>query len=163
MKKIFFLLMSLFLFAISVNAETYSYPAADPVFTISFPDNWTIETDEELLHAMPADESVYVGIWAIDSVEDVDLVMDALDEEIANFIQDIETDEPVETEINEIPFIIVKGNGVVEDDIPVDFSGALFSTDGETFFVGLYFGTPEMIQKYTKKLDAILDSVSIPE
>lgn len=163
MKKTAFLLMSLFLFTMTAHADTYSYPGDDPIFTISFPDDWTIETEDELLHAMPADESIYVGVWAIDSIDDVDLVMEALDEEIASFIEDIETGEPVETEINDIPFIIVEGDGFVEDDIQVEFSAALFSTDGETFFVALYFGTPEMVEAYGEELDDILYSVSIPE
>ncbi|MCK5738454.1 hypothetical protein KAH55_04700 [bacterium] len=163
MKKTVFLLMGLFLFTMTANADTYSYPGDDPVFTISFPDNWTIETEDELLHATPPDESIYAGVWAIDNVDDVELILEVLDEEIAKFIQDIEADEPMETEINGIPFIIVDGDGYVEDEILVEFSATLFSTDGETFFIGLYFGTPEMVEEYSEELVGIINSVSIPE
>ena len=156
-------IIGLFLNIHSVEAETFSYPAESPVFSITFPDNWKIETEEDLLHAAPADESIYVGLWAMEGIENIENALEALDKEIEDIIQDIEAGEPMETEINGIPFIIIEGRGKIEDDISVDLSVSVFSTDGETFFIGLYFGTPDMIKKHSVELKAAIQSVKALE
>jgi len=164
MKKISIIfIITLLLIAATVNADTYFYPDEYPVFAVTFPDDWMVETDEELLSATPDDESIYVGIWALEDIDDIDAAMEALDEEIQDFMTDIIAKEPVITTINEIPFVIIDGKGVYDEDVPVEFSVTIFSTDGETFFIGLYFGEPDDINFYSEELKAIISSVAIPE
>ena len=162
MKTVLLAVMSLFLCLSSVNAETFLYPADDPIFSVSFPDEWIVETEEELLQAMPVDETIYIALWAMEDVDDIDLAMEALDEELGSIIENVEAKDPQEVMINEIPFIIIDGKATVEEEIPVEFSVVVFSTDGETFFVGLYFGSKEDVAKYRTELDEIIKSVSIP-
>ncbi len=72
MKKacLIFIILSLFLNIYLVQGQTtVEYPGDDPIFSISFPKKWKVTTEEELLHALSKDESIYVGLWALEDIE----------------------------------------------------------------------------------------------
>ncbi|MBN1999649.1 hypothetical protein JW935_18995, partial [candidate division KSB1 bacterium] len=117
-----------------IFAKTFQYPANDPVFAITFPDNWTIQTEEELLHASPEDESLYLGAWALQEGDDPEAALEGLDEAISDFIDEVEWGEAEVVEINGIDFLTVDGSGVT-DETEVDISVTLFSPDGKTIFI----------------------------
>ena len=162
MKKlpIFLTVVVLLLSTNFLLADEYSYPGENPVFSITFPDNWNVETDEELLHATPKDESLYLGLWALADVEDIDAALDVIDEIVAEFVDDLETDEPDDMEINGIEITFIDGVGVDEEGEQVEVSVALFSPDDETVFVIFYFGYPETTKKHEKALVKILESIT---
>jgi len=158
-KNLLIILTSYFLITNFAQAETMSYPGDDPVFSVSFPESWNLETEDDVLNAMPADESIYLGIWALEDVDDVEEALDAIAEDADNFFKDLQVEDPGETEINGIPFIFVDGKGVLEDDTAVTVSLAVFSPDGETFFIGLFFGPPDMFKEHREEIDSIVQSV----
>jgi len=156
-------LLTIIVLLLSTNfllADEYSYPGENPVFSITFPDNWKVETDEELLHATPKDESLYVGLWALGDVDDIDAALEVIDEVVEEFVKDLETEEPDEMEINGIEITFVDGVGEDEEGEQVEASVALFSPDDETVFVLFYFGYPESAEKHEEALVEILESIT---
>ena len=156
---VFLMVVVLLLSTNFLFADEYSYPGENPVFSITFPDDWKVETDEELLHATPKDETLYLGLWALADVENIDAAMDAIDEVVAEFVDDVETDEADEMEINGIEITFVDGVGKDEEGEQVEVSVALFSPDDETVFVLFYFGYPETTKQHEKALVKILESI----
>ena len=162
MKRFFLtaLVTSLMLMTTLSFAKTFEYPGQDPIFAITFPDDWNIDVDEELLNAMPADSSIYLGLWAMDGVENLEAAFEALDESFADLITDVECDDPEAIEINDIQIITIDGKGKTTDGaVDIVLSVALFSPDDETIFVVLAFGTPEAEKKHSEALGSIVNSI----
>ena len=162
MKK-YLLLLTVLSFLFSTNflsADEFHYPAKNPVLSITFPNDWKIETEEEQLHATPKDESLYLGGLALDDIEDVDDAMEAIDKIVAEFVDDFKAEEPGEMEINGIEITFIEGIGKDEDGEKIEVSTAVFSPDdGETVFVLFYFGYPEATKKHEKALVKIIESI----
>ena len=70
------LLVSLLLsWSTQAQARTYSYPdTRRPLFSLDIPNAWHVEIENDVLHAGPPDQSLYLGFWALrrwhDSVAD---------------------------------------------------------------------------------------------
>jgi len=158
-KSLIIIVLSLFINLCSIQAETIvAYPDEDPVFSVNFPDSWNIKIDEEQLYATSDDESIYCGLQALENVEDLEDALDALSDETDEIFDSIEVNEEGEAKINNIPFVFIEANGQVDDTV-VKISLAVFSTDGETFFIGIFFGPPEIFKQHKKEIDGIVDSV----
>lgn len=162
-KMVFILFIATMLLNMNIAfADTFTYPSEDPVFSVYFPDNWKIELDEELLNAEPKDGSIYVGLWALEDADDVETAIEVLADELDQFISDIEAEDPQEVEINNLNVLVIDGKGKVEGT-KVEFSVTLFSPDGETFFIGIYFGTPDAIKVHEEALMEIIQSIKAIE
>lgn len=140
-------------------ADTFTYPKNNPVFAITFPNNWKVDLDDELLHASPKDESIYLGLWALDNTDNLEAALDAFGESVSELISELHISDPDELEINGIPFWTIDGNGVDSDGDDVEVSVGLFTPDGETIFILLYFGTIEAEQKHEDELSDIVQSI----
>ena len=159
MKPCWFLLVILIFVRPLAAGQKYYYPNAEyPLFSVTLPNSWLAEADENVLHASPADESIYLGFWAVD-IESLDQVGDALDEIVGDLIFDFEIEEEGELEINGMSVFYIDGCGLDSDDDEIECSFGVFSPDGETFCVILYFGTAEAEEKHSAALNAILASI----
>ena len=158
-----FIWLSLLLIIFAVNfsqaGTKYVFPAENPIFSIVFPDNWKIESDEDILHAAPADESIYLGIWALD-VEDVEAALAAIDEITADIVTDLKVTSTDTLTVNDINILLVEANGTDEEGDTINVSVFLFSPDGETIFITFSYGTPEAEKIHEKELLSILKSIS---
>jgi len=158
-----FLWLILFLLIFTVNfsraGTKYIFPAEDPIFSIVFPDNWKIEPDEDILHATPADESIYLGIWALD-VEDLEAALEALDEVTAEIVADLKVISTDTLVVNDIDILLVEAQGIDEEGDTINISAFFFSPDDETIFITLSYGTPEAEKIHEKELISILKSIS---
>ncbi len=165
MKKYFSLLLALSLL-MSYNlsaAETYTYPDSDnPVVQITFPDGWEIEPDEEMLHAMPNDESIYLGFLALEGSNDIEDALDAVDEVLAELLSELELADFEEIENDDFVFLYSEGNGVDKEGDDVNVTVALFSPDGEMVCLVFYYGTPEAEEIHENELNAIVASILKP-
>jgi hypothetical protein len=168
-KSVFILSMTsvLLLGAISVMADgggnTIVYPEKNPIFTVTFPDDWSTETDENLLHAVPSDSSLYLGIWALENADNLDAALDQVDEAVSSLVKNLKVDEADSMDVNGIKFITVDGTGKDEDGNKVSVSVALFSPDEKQIFIMLYFGTPEAENTHEDELVGILKSINEEE
>jgi hypothetical protein len=161
MKLKMFSVAVLFLFAVVplAQADTFSYPADDPQFSITFPDDWTVEPDEQLLHAGPKDGTIYLGVWALEGAENLDTALEALDEALGKFFTELELGEADTMEVNDIPFVAVDGTGADKDGDKVDLSVALFLPDENSVYILLYFGTEEAEETHEDELMSIIQSI----
>jgi hypothetical protein len=139
--------------------NTIVYPAENPVFSISFPNGWLTETDGELLHAMPEDSSVYLGLWALEDAKTVDAALDAVDEVVSSLVTQLKVGEVDTLVINGIAFLSVDGKGIDTEGDRVNVSAALFSPDQETIFILVYYATPAAEAHYENDLVSILKSI----
>ena len=158
-KMSFFVVLLLFTVVPLAQAETFTYPADDPQFSITFPDDWTVEPDEQLLHAGPEDGTIYLGVWALAGAENLDSALEALDEALGNFFTEMELGEAEAMEINDIPFVAVDGTGADKDGNELDLSVALFLPDEDAVYILLYFGTADAEEAHEDELMSIVQSI----
>jgi len=156
---LFVTIVALFTLTTGATSSTYVYPEKASVFSITFPDEWQVESEEALLHASPADESIYFGVWALMEADSLDAALKALDESLADYLTELELGDPEEVEINEITFLTVNGQGKIPEGDLVNVSVALFSPEEKTVFIALYFGTPEAEEKHEETLTKVIQSI----
>lgn len=142
------------------SKNTIVYPSENPVFSITFPDNWETETDENMLHSNPSDSSIYVGIWALEKDVKLNDALDALDETISSLVTDLKVGEAEKNIINGMEFISVDGSGKDKDGDAVNISAAVFSPDKKQVFILIYYGTPEAEKLHEAELTALLKSIN---
>jgi hypothetical protein len=140
-------------------STTVVYPADNPVFSITFPEGWRTETDENLLHAVPQDSSVYLGLWALEDAKNLDEALDAVDELVGSLVKNLEVDEVDSSILNDMEFLSVDGKGIDTEGDAVNVSVALFTPDEETVFILLFYGTPEAGDLHENELVDILKSI----
>ena len=166
--------ISFFVLTSPAFAETYSYPADEPVLSITFPDNWTVEQDpnyEKGLVALSEDEEIEIDLWVLEEEEveeDLFAALEAAGMEVATIIQewvtDFEVEERTEGEINGIKFYHISGTGLYkEDKSEVEVAVAFFSPDLERIFVLMYWGSEEAAEAYAEELESIQDSLKTYE
>lgn len=143
-----------------VLAERYEYPGdGDALFSIDVPDGWQVSVEEQVLHTGPPDESIYVGLWALDGVS-LDSAGEAIDQIVSELIRGFEIEEEDELEIDGMPFVYFEGWGYSrEDGSPLNASIALFSPDGDSVCTIFYFGSPDAERVHEKMLDRMLGSI----
>jgi hypothetical protein len=165
-KRVFILsiLAALALFSAAVIAggdgNTIVYPEKNPIFSVTFPDDWKTETEEDIVHAYPADESIYLGIWALEDAKNLDAALDAVDEAVASLVKNLKIDDPETMTVNEIEFMTCDGTGIDNDGDKVNVSVALFSPDEKQIFILLYYGTPEAEDAHEDELVGIVKSIN---
>jgi|GEM_PF-2791808 len=143
--------------------QTYYYPNAEsPLFSVTLPESWTVETEDPLLHASPSDASIYLGLWAVE-IADMDAVGEAVGEIVGELVSDFEIEEEDELEVNGMPMYYFDGTGFDEDGDEIACSVGLFTPDGETFCVILYFGTEAAEMEHGEALNQIIHSLEPPE
>jgi len=141
-------------------AGTYSYPDTRfPMFSVDLPDRWTVEVEDELLHAAPPDGSIYLGFWALDTYLSGDQVGETVDEIVNSMIHNPSIDEEEEFEVNGIPFYYFQGQGRYVEGGPLNYGVAMFSPDGDTVCVVIYFGAPEDEERHEHTLVQIIESI----
>jgi predicted Zn-dependent protease len=142
------------------SGNTIVYPSENPVFSITFPDGWETETDENLLHAFPADSSIYLGLWALEEGVKLEDALDALDEIVSSLVTGLETGEAEKNEINGIEIVSVDGSGKDTEGDDVNVSAALFSPDDSQVFILIYYATPAAEARHEDELIAVIGSIN---
>ena len=145
------------------GGDTIVYPVENPVFSVTFPEGWKTEMEEDIVHAAPKDESIYLGIWALEDAENLDAALDAVDEAVSSLVKDLDVGEADSVVVNGIQFFTVDGTGKDEDGSTVSVSVALFSPDGTQIFILLYFGTPQAEDAHKDELVEIIKSLNEEE
>jgi hypothetical protein len=142
------------------SKNTIVYPVKNPIFSVTFPDNWDTETENDIIHATPNDSSIYLGIWALEDANTLDAALDELDKAIASLVKNLKAGEAESAEINGIRFLTVDGTGRDEEGDNVNVSAALFSPDEKQIFIMLYYATPEAEKLHEDELVGILKSIN---
>ena len=138
----------------------YVYPSQeDSVLSITLPAAWDVQLEEDVLHATPQDESIYLSLWAVGEATDLTTALDALEETISDFLPEFTRGEIDTAEINDIDFITVNGRGLDKEGDAFNAAVALFSPVEETIYILLYFGVPKAEEEHREELVGILNSI----
>ena len=141
-------------------AETYKYPAeGQAVMSIDFPDAWLVEEDEEMLHATSPDELVYLNLWALDEITQVDDAINMIDEILAVYLKELELNDAETGSVNDIEMIFIDGSGKDMEGNPVTTSVVLFSPDNETVMLSFFVATPTGAQNNKNDIKEIITSI----
>ena len=160
----FFFIIILFACGNNVLGEKYVIPEEAPLFSIEIPDDWTVEIEEGMFHAKPADGSISMRIWALENSVLIDETLAAvLKKRLSENFKNFETEEPYEIEMNGMNVMFMEGMGVFEEEdgtgSEMRVSSAMFSPDNKTVFILLYFGVPEAEEAHAQTLEEILTSL----
>ncbi len=155
----------------SVQAGSYTFPATGPAaFTIMFPDDWTVNLDQNLLRATPAgDTTAYVGVWALKDTDSSDpdaVAEDAwqdVEDAVATEVTGLEIPAPTRSVMNGIPFFSAQGQGHdASSGEMLDLTVSLFIPDGKTLCLMTCGGNPDDAKKYSDHFEAIMQSIRKP-
>ncbi|MBL9132265.1 MAG: hypothetical protein JNG86_13765 [Verrucomicrobiaceae bacterium] len=159
MKSTLLLTLSLMAWISTASADqTINYPEDKPIFSISFPDGWKVETGESV-SASSADDLVNMELIALDAEEAATAMADArksLEEELKGIKW---LADPEKGEINGIQVTFLNGNVTLEG-VKMAVNCAVFAPKKEETFFMLFNIIPlEALKDHGKDLDKILNSV----
>lgn len=141
--------------------ETYVYPNQEnPILSISFPEEWKVEPEENILHATPKDETVYIALWALEDVANLEAALESVDKIVSEMVDEFLANEPDKVEFNHILYYFIEGSGKDNDGEEVNASVAIFTPDGETVCLLITYGTPEAEEAHEEDFMNILKSIS---
>lgn len=151
---------------LQAQADVYTYPSADPVVSITFPDNWKVEPDEGVLHAYPKDESIYFGFIPLPEGTTSDEAGEAIGGAIDSLVTDFEAGESTVLDVNNLKLFVMDATGKEkESGDPVNVSMIYFSPDDNPdHLVGVvYFGTDDAEDKHEKEIKSVIKSIKNPK
>lgn len=138
--------------------ETFTYPADAPVFEITYPANWEVEQEEQVITAGPASGELSSVLMAI-AGEDVESAIEGAEAGLNDTFAEYTLSEPSEGELNGLPVLFFNGKGQTPDGVELDMGCAIFTPNGETFFMIFIFTNGNLSDKATGEMNSILQSV----
>ncbi len=172
MKRICVLMLSLMFASLPfvVEARTFSLPEDKPLFSIDFPDDWTIclNTDGVDISAISPDEEIEYYIWKlpieVTSSKAVERVVeDELESvlaEINAYVKGVKFGESLKETKNGIELVTMEGTGTYRDGSGTVFVVIdLFTPDGKSLYCLLYYGSKAGEKKHADAIKAIDDSI----
>jgi hypothetical protein len=138
-----------------------------PIFFVTLPENWTGEWQEEegvsVLHAAPADGAdVYLSIWAIHDVADLETAAQAVGEMLAQLVTGANFETWEDVTINEIPFTHSESAAtLIDGGADVTVSAALFSPEEEEVYILIFLGTPDAFESHGENLTDVIQSIRL--
>lgn len=139
--------------------QVFNYPAKKPIFSISFPDAWKIETGDQSLSASSADELVNMELMALDAEEAATAIDDAkesLEEELKGIKW---LGEPEKGELNGFKVTFLNGNVTLEG-VKMAVNCAVFAPKaGDTFFMLFNIVPLESLKEHGDEVGKVLNSI----
>jgi len=161
MKNILLSLSAVGVLLLPIHAEDYKLPKKDSLFSISFPDKWTVTHEDESVDAITEDESIQLNAQTDDAETLSESISDSIDYLTEAGVK-IKEDSKKENdgEINGM-----KIGGVNWD--ATDKEGAcrvslsFIDIGGGKVITLLYWGSTEAEKKHAKELEEILGSMKL--
>ncbi len=140
--------------------QVFEYPADEPTFAITFPEGWTVESEDgESLSGAPEDGLVAVELVALEADEADGAIAEAKNA-FAELYEDLKVDEVQEGELGNMKVKLFNAKGTDEEGDKSNINCALFSPKGGTTYFMLFFvGSPEGSEKHAEALTGILQSM----
>ena len=139
--------------------QTIQYPEKEPMFSISFPDDWKVKTEEESVSASSEDNLVNMELIALDAVAlkaAEDLARHSLGEELKGLKW---TTDPEKGQINGMDVSFLNGQVTLEE-IRMAVNCAVFAPPGEDTFFMLFNIIPmEALEDHQADVLKVLNSV----
>jgi hypothetical protein len=162
MKITSFLCFAGLLLAPLANADqTITYPEDEPIFSISFPDDWEVEGDEESVSASSKDELVNMELIALEAEalkDAVKMAKEALTEELEGLKF---KDEPEKGEMNGMDVIFLNAEVTIEG-IKMAVNVCLFAPKkADTCFMLFNIVPFEALEDHVEEISKIVNSVKV--
>jgi hypothetical protein len=109
-------LASLICAATASADQTINYPDKKPIFSISFPDDWKVEEEEQSVSASSKDELVNMELIALDA-DALEGAIDGAKESLKEEFKGIKFDEPEKGELNGMHVVFLNAQTKLEDSI----------------------------------------------
>ncbi len=160
MKTPLLLCLASFLLAPFANADqTINYPEKDPIFSISFPDGWKVDTGDESVSASSADELVNMELIALDA-EALDGAIDLAKESLTEELKGIKwTDEPEKGELNGMNVVFINAQTTLEG-VKMAVNCCIFAPKkADTFFMLFNIVPLESLKEHGEAVGKVLNSI----
>jgi hypothetical protein len=99
----------------SLAGQKVSFPEADPVIDLVYPDGWKMETKDEILYAHPEDDAGFFITLAESEAETPEDAAKELKEEVEDLFDNVKYEEPQTAEAGELHLMIINAKGEDED------------------------------------------------
>lgn len=156
------LLISLFalVLAPALRADqVFNYPDKKPIFSISFPDKWKVETGDQSLSASSPDELVNMELMALDAAEAATAIEDAkesLEEELKGIKWE---GAPEKGELKGFNVTVLNGSVALEG-VKMAVNCLVFAPkEGETFFMLFNIVPFESLKEHGDEISKVVDSI----
>lgn len=159
MKKLILSLAALAALAIPAFAKEYKLPKEDSVFSIKFPDKWTVTYEDESVDALSPDEAVeiYAQTDDAETIEDsVTASIKYLDEQGVKLKLDTQKETDGEHNGMKTGSLVWKGT---DKDGDCTVSLVFIQVTEETTITLIYWATDEMVKKHEKDINGVLESM----
>lgn len=152
-------LVSLILAPLAGAEQVINYPAEKPIFSISFPDDWTVEGDDESVSASSKDEMANMELIALDAAE-LDGAIEMGKESLKEELKGIKfSGEPEKGELNGMKVIFLNGQVTIEG-IKMAVNCCVFAPKkADTFFMLFNIIPLEALEKHGEDISKIINSV----
>ena len=138
--------------------QTFTYPAAEPIFEITYPAGWEVEQDSDTLTAGPSSGGLSSVLMAI-AGDDLNSALEGAEQGLNETFGEYQLSDPSEGQINGLPVVFFNGKGQTPDGVSLDLGCAIFTPNGETFFMLFIFSTGDLGDEETAEMNAILQSI----
>lgn len=160
MKTSLLLLLSFLSFvSLGLADQTINYPAKNSIFSISFPDDWDVEFDDESLSASSADELVNMELIALEAEalgEAIDLAKESLSEELKGIKF---SGDPEKGQLNGLDVSFLNAQVKVEG-VKMAVNCAIFAPKkADTFFMLFNIIPLEALEQHGEAVSKVLNSV----
>ena len=159
MKNIILSLGILGAFTHPVLAEDYSIPKKDSIFSISFPEKWSITHSDESINAVTEDATIQLYAQT-DDAETLDASIEGAIEYLVEAGVKIDDDSKKDNE-GEVNGITINGVNwdATDKDGPCRVSLSFMDVGADEVITLLYWGSSEAEKKHSKDLESILGSM----
>ncbi len=139
--------------------QVIEYPADEPIFSITFPEKWTVSTEDDSVSASSPDEEVNMELLALDA-EAADEALKIAKETLAEQFEGIQWNgEPETGELNGMKASFLNAKVKIED-IEFAVNCAIFAPeDADTFFMLFNMIPMTSLEKHGEDVGKILNSV----
>ncbi|MEZ5386935.1 MAG: hypothetical protein R3F13_15610 [Prosthecobacter sp.] len=152
------LLVGLLFAPVSYAEQTINYPATKPFFSISFPDSWVVEHDDESVSASSKDELANMELIALDA-EEIDDAIDIGKESLEDELPGIKFTKPESGELNGMNVTFLNGQVSIEG-VKMAVNCCVFAPKkADTFFMLFNIIPLEALEKHGGDIGKILNSV----
>lgn len=151
-------LASLGLSTLASADQTINYPVTDPIFSISFPDDWKVEAEGQSVSASSKDELVNMELLALEA-EELDAAITGAKEALDEELKGIKWDKAEKGELNGMNVTFLNGEVAIEG-VKVAVNCAVFEPKGADTFFMLFNTVPhEALEKHGEEVGKVFNSI----
>jgi hypothetical protein len=138
--------------------QTINYPDKNPIFSISFPDGWKVETEDQSVSASSKDELVNMELIALEA-EAISGAIDAAKESLEEELKGIKFDKPEKGELNGMNAVFLNANVTLEG-VKMAVNCCIFEPKGADTFFMLFNVIPlEALKEHGEDIGKVLNSI----